>query len=165
MKMKYFAAMALLLWLGVTGWLASMVIVKPAVLRVNQAADETEVMLQTRSAIARNRQITQSLALADQGPLPGSAGPVIALSDPAAPASGAAVEELPPPPAVSMVLTASGQRSAVVNGEHVRVGQRLSSGARIRAIGPDWVRLDDPAHGRQTLSVPNRLNSFDRGSP
>lgn len=165
MKMKYFAAVALMLWLGVTGWLASMVIVKPAVLRVDPAADETEVMLQTRNAITRNKQIQQSLIDADQRPLQSGAGPVIAVSDPDARPNDTVAEELPPTPTVSMVLTASGQRSAVVNGEHVRIGQRLSSGARIRAIGTDWVHVDDPVHGRQTLVVPSRVNSSGRGSP
>lgn len=162
MKMKYFAVVALLLWLGVTGWLASMVIVKPAVLRVSHAAEETELMLQTRNAITRNKQIQQSLIQADHAPIPSGAGPVIAVSDPNARPKEALAEELPPAPTVSMVLTTSGQRSAVVNGEHVRVGQRLNSGARVRAIGADWVRVDDPVHGNQTLVVPAPIGTTAR---
>ena len=154
MKMKYFAAVALLLWLGVTGWLASMVIVKPAVLRVGHGVGETEAMTQLRLSISRNKQLQQSLESSDSYTGSAAAGPVVAIPDPTAVAQRDTPEDLPPPPSLAMVLTADGQRSAVVNGEHVRAGQRLLSGARVRAIGPDWVRVDDPVHGVQTLVVP-----------
>lgn len=62
MKIKFTAAIALALWLAVTGWLATMVIVKPAVLRLGNDADETTVMVELRGAIERNRQMQQHIA-------------------------------------------------------------------------------------------------------
>lgn len=162
MKMKYFAAVALLLWLGVTGWLASMVIVKPVVLRVGAGAEETEEMAQTRAAIARNRQIQQQLEASSGVSTLSAVGPLIALPDANARPQQALAAELPPLPSVSLVITASGYRSAVVNGEHVRVGQRVDSGARVRAIGPNWVRVDDPVHGSQTLVVADPIRPAGR---
>ena len=162
MKMKYFAAVALLLWLGVTGWLASMVIVKPAVLRASAGMGETEAMVQMRAAIAHNKHIQQQLDAVQPSAMLSGIGPLVALPDANAAERQATAENLPPAPTVSMVLTASGHRSAVVNGEHVRVGQRLDGGARIRAIGANWVRVDDPIHGQQTLVVPGSLSGTTR---
>ena len=51
MKMKYTATFALVAWLLVTGWLASMVVAKPAVLRLGNQAEETAEMAELEETI------------------------------------------------------------------------------------------------------------------
>lgn len=177
MKMKYTAALALAVWLAVAGWLASMVIAKPAVLRLGNQADETAAMAELRNGINRNRQVTESVSSLRQAiPYTGPAQTLIALpaTAPATPAvdaanspgqrgygtsgrGGASAPADLTTPMVTLVLNTDGHRSAIVNGEHVRAGSRLASGARVRAIGPDWVRIDDPSGTAQTYQVRNAL--------
>ncbi len=176
MKMKYTAALALVVWLAVAGWLASMVIAKPAVLRLGNQADETAAMAELRNGINRNRQVAESIALLRQAtPFSGAGGAVVALPSAApalpattAPAAGRGYSAMgrggsqapamePGVPMVTMVLEADGRRTAIVDGQHVRAGSRLASGARVRAIGPDWVRIDDLSGTVQTYQVRNAL--------
>ncbi|KAF1687281.1 hypothetical protein B1992_04690 [Pseudoxanthomonas broegbernensis] len=175
--MKYTAALALVVWLAVAGWLASMVIAKPAVLRLGNQAGETAAMAELRNGINRNHQVTESIAsLREATPYTGPTRALVALPPPpaAAPADagqgtaasrgygnagrtgGQAVAD-PMVPMVSLVLDTDGQRSAIVNGQYVRAGSRLANGARVRAIGPDWVRIDDPSGSAQTFQVRNVL--------
>jgi len=155
MKSKFIAPLALLLWLGVTGWLASMVATKPAVLRSNRDAEDTAAMAQVRLGIERNKQMLAAIEHLGTLGSQNAAGPLVAL----APKHDARAEALEaaqqvPPSKVSLVLSAGNSRSAVVDNQPVRVGQRLDNGARVRAIGSDWVRIDDPVRGGQTLRVP-----------
>lgn len=154
MKMKYVAILALALWLVVTGWLASMVIAKPAVLRSNQGADDTAIMAELRNSIDRNTRMGEAIARLGASDSHFSAGPLVAVAAAPTSASEAAAEEAIPPPSVSLVLSSIHGRTAFVNGEQVRAGQRLSGGGRVRAIGENWVRIDDPVHGNQTYHVP-----------
>ncbi len=152
MKMKYIAIVAIALWLGAVGWLASMVITKPAALRVNSATEETATMAELRTSIDRNKRMLASISQFSAAP--GShfnAGPIVAVA-PAQTTVQSEAEQVPPP-VVSLVLSSSGNRTAFVNGEQVRAGQRLSTGGRVRAIGNDWVRIDDPVHGNQVYRV------------
>lgn len=154
MKMKYVAILALALWLAVTGWLASMVIAKPAVLRNNQDADDTAIMAELRSGIDRNTRMREAILLLGNNDSHLSSGPMVAVAASTASDSASAAEETVPPPSVSLVLSSSHGRTAFVNGEQVRAGQRLPGGGRVRAIGENWVRIDDPVHGDQTYRVP-----------
>ncbi|KRG68672.1 hypothetical protein ABB27_07140 [Stenotrophomonas terrae] len=156
MKTKYIAALALTSWLGVTGWLSSMVVAKPAVLRLNSDVEETAEMANARLAIDANQRVKATL---DQMSVPSfyAPGPLIALA--AGPGSGPAAASGDAAPQaishqVSLVLEANGHVSAVVDGEHVRQGQRLSNGARVQAIGKGWVRLSDKDTGSQVYRVP-----------
>ena len=158
MKMKYFAALSLLVWLGVTGWLASMVITKPAALRQNQGAEETAAMAELRASVDRNKRMRESIAQLGEAQVYQSDAPLVAVAAPR-PMASDVVEAALPPPSVSLVLTSAGSRTAFVNGEQVRAGQRLSTGGRVRAIGPDWVRIDDPVHGNQTYRVPALISN------
>lgn len=146
MKSKYTAASALLAWLLVTAWLATLVIAKPAVLRQQMQQEDSARMAELRTGIGNNQR---SLALmAGLVDVAGSSAGTLPLAMPAAPAA----ESLPAqasdagdsstaPPQLSLVLLANGQRSAVIDGQVVRVGSRLHDGSRVRAIGPDWVRV------------------------
>lgn len=180
MRMKYTAAFALVAWLLVTGWLASMVIAKPAVLRMGNQAEETAEMAEFRNAIRHNQQAAAVLATlrGNQQPIVDT-GNVIALPVTAAPSSatggpgaiagygyGNATAEAgtgETAHAVSLVLVSSGRRVAVIDGQHVQVGSRLADGTRVRAIGQDWVRLADPAGNAQTYRVLNPLQSSQAG--
>ena len=176
MKMKYTAAFALVAWLLVAGWLASMVIAKPAVLRMGNQAEETAAMAELRNAINRNRQAVAALATLRDSQFPVvDTGNVVALPvAAAAPASGprgatagygnggteagADVAH-----AISLVLVSNGRRVAVIDGQYVQIGSRLADGTRVRAIGQDWVRLADPAGNQQTYRVLNPLQPAQAG--
>ncbi len=115
MKIKFIAAFALVVWLAVTGWLATMVVVKPAVLQLGNDADETAAMVELRGAIAHNQKMqAQVERLRSSAPI-GDGQPLLALP-------------LATPPA---------------------------SGARVDAIGPDWVRIRNAAGELATLPVPS----------
>ena len=159
MKMKYVAILALALWLAVTGWLASMVIAKPAVLRNNQDADDTAIMAELRSGIDRNTRMREAIIrLATNDSFPGT-GPMVAVAAPTTTDGKTPAEEVVPPPSVSLVLSSIHGRTAFVNGEQVRAGQRLPSGGRVRSIGENWVRIDDPVHGDQIYRVPGPIGA------
>lgn len=176
MKMKYTAASALLAWLLVVGWLASMVIAKPAVLRLGNQAEETAEMAELRNGIARNRQTAAAIATLRDAAFPVADGNGVIALPVAAPVSTASVAgtttgnqagaepgAAPAARALSLVLVTNGRRVAVVDGQYVQVGSRLADGTRVRAIGQDWVRLDDAAGTRQTLRVLNPLQPVQGG--
>jgi len=171
MKMKYTAAFALVAWLLVAGWLASMVIAKPAVLRMGNQAEETAAMAELRNAINRNRQAVAALATLRDSQFPVvDTGNVVALPVASAPTTaaggrgttagygnGGAEAGADVAHAISLVLVSNGRRVAVIDGQYVQIGSRLADGTRVRAIGQDWVRLADPAGNLQTYRVVNPL--------
>lgn len=175
MKTKYVAAFALLAWLLVAAWLSSMVIAKPAVLRVGNQADESAEMLELRNRITRNRQTLEALAslrgnqvhLVNALPVAvPAAAPMVATSPGHAPAGmHGATGESAGEHAVSVVLVTNGRRSAVVDGQHVGVGSRLGNGSRVVSIGTDWVRIVDASREARTYHVPNPLAPGQAGSP
>ena len=165
MKSKYTAATALLVWLLVTGWLATLVIAKPAVLRQSPTPEETARMAELRAAIANNQRSQQLVAsLAGSGTY-SRIGPAVAL--PALPSVAAVVpggagmadnrapadEQTLPAPRLSAVIQTDGVRSAIIDGQVVRTGSRLSDGSRVRAIGDDWVRAQYAAGSSHVLRV------------
>jgi len=162
MKIKFIAAIALVVWLAVTGWLATMVVVKPAVLQLGNDADETAAMVELRAAIARNQQMQAQVERLRRGAPVGDGQPLLALPLATPPASEAgpssalaAGAESDTAHSVSLVLIADGRRSAVIDGQRVQRGSRLAGGARVLAIGPDWVRIRNAAGEQTTLPVPS----------
>ncbi|MQP77129.1 hypothetical protein CQ393_14695 [Stenotrophomonas sp. MYb238] len=162
--MKFTAAFALAVWLVVTGWLATMVIVKPAVLHLGNDADETAEMAQLRGAIEHNRQMQERVALLRQSAYTDGNQPLLALpsAPPTATDGGAAAPRGatgtsgdPSTHTVSVVLVANGQRSAIIDGRHVRAGTRLADGSRVAAIGADWVRIESSDGARAVHAVPS----------
>ena len=173
MKMKHTAALALAAWLLVTGWLASMVIAKPAVLRLGNQAEDTAAMAELRNAIGRNHKAMEGIGALRVATVPyqGSlvALPMVATNTPGM--AGATASEVSaeapidiPEPQLSMVLDAGGRRVAVFNGEQVRLGTRLNDGSRVRAIGPDWISVSDSDGKRTTHRVRSQFESLVRGS-
>lgn len=159
MKMKFTAAIALAIWLAVTGWLATMVIAKPAILHLGNDADETSAMAELRAAIARNTQARERTATLRRSVHAGDGRALLALPSSSAPAAplasasarawtGSTTQGAPTgeaaPLQVSMVLDANGRRTAIVDGQRVRAGSRLADGSRVRAIGADRVRIMRP---------------------
>lgn len=176
MKTKYIAALALATWLLVTLWLASMVIAKPAVLRLNGQAEETATMAELRTAIARNQQVLATLpALRSLPTVSAAPGQLVALPVTAAPGDASTMASLiggnAAPDAMeaghrlSMVLIANGRRTAVMDGQHVRSGTRLRDGSRIAGIGPDWVRVIQPDGKPQVYRIRNPLLDAAGGAP
>ena len=166
MKSKYTAATALLVWLLVTGWLATLVIAKPAVLRQSPTQEDTARMAELRAAIANNQSSQQLLASLASTGTQGSIGPVVALPALASVANATAGDaglasasvqagddQVVPAPRLSAVIQTDGQRSAIIDGQVVRIGSRLSDGSRVRAIGHDWVRAQYAAGSSYVLRV------------
>ena len=155
MKAKFIAAAALALWLAVTAWLATMVVVKPAVLHLGGDADDTMEMAGLRTAIERNRSMQARIDALRPTGLPGSHQPLVAVPaarlDPEQAPGGVSpvgygygAADLTPAAAaldVTLVMSTDGRRSAIVDGQHVRVGSRLDDGSRVRAIDGGGVRL------------------------
>ena len=162
MKIKFIAAFALVVWLAVTGWLATMVVVKPAVLQLGNDADETAAMVELRGAIAHNQKMQAQVERLRRSVPIGDGQPLLALPLATPPASEggpssalAGGAETQAAHSVSLVLVANGRHSAVVDGQRVQRGSRLASGARVDAIGPDWVRIRNAAGELATLPVPS----------
>lgn len=153
MKMKYTAAIALAIWLAVTGWLATMVIAKPAILHLGNEADETPAMAELRAAVERNRRareqtpVLRRTVFTDDG-RPLVALPTLAGSGSAYAGGGAGIglnaDGADAPLDVSMVLDTDGRRMAIIDGTRVRVGSRLADGSRVRAIASGRVRIVRP---------------------
>lgn len=172
MKMKYTAALALAAWLLVVGWLASMVVAKPAVLRIGNQAEDSAAMVELRNAIARNRktmdgigtlrdrgmpyQASQSLIALPTGVADDAVAGEIAASTTSAQA--AAVE-----PHLSLVLDTGSTRIAIFNGEQVRRGSRLADGGRVHAIGPDWISVSGTDRKRNVYRVRPQFETFPTG--
>lgn len=161
MKAKFIAAAALASWLAVTGWLATMVVAKPAVLHLGTDAEETMEMAGLRSAIERNRGVQARIGALQPTGLPGTRTPLVAVAPPRL--APAALPGMPtsagygdvhggldaaataaPALDVTLVMSTDGRRSAIVDGQHVRVGSRLDDGTRVRAIDAGGVRLQRP---------------------
>jgi hypothetical protein len=174
MKMKFTAAFALVAWMLVAGWLASMVIAKPAALRLGNQVEDTAAMADLRNAIARNRKAMEGMGtLRGLAPAYQSQEPLVALpaTDPAA-IAGATASEIAagsqppaPEPQLSMVLDAGGRRVALFHGEQVRPGSRLANGDRVRAIGPDWISVSGPDGKRTIHHVRSQFEPPTGGSP
>lgn len=165
MKKKYIAMTALTVWLGVSGWLASMVIVKPAVLFLGNNAEESPQAAQLRASINRNRQVlelasrlrpvTGMSASESLIALPPVAEAAPAITHGAATAPGAFADTA----SVSMILVTNGRSSAVVNGQPVKAGSRLDDGSRVLAIGRDWVRVRTADGETSVLKVRNPIQT------
>lgn len=162
MKKKYIAMTALVCWLGVSGWLASMVVAKPAVLFLGNNAEESSEAARLRASIQRNKLVldmagklrpqprfegAQLIAVPDRN----ATGSIDAAGNTSTPS-----EALPFVPAsLSLVVTAGGRSTAVINGTPVRQGSRLDDGTRVLSIGTNWARVRDPAGNVSTLRVRN----------
>lgn len=162
MKIKFIAAIAIAIWLAVTGWLATMVVVKPAVLQLGNDADETAAMVELRAAVAHNQRMQAQVERLRRSVSVGDGQPLLALPLATPPASEAGPSsalaggtETEAAHNVSLVLITDGRHSAVVDGQRVQRGSRLAGGARVVAIGPDWVRISNAAGEQTTLPVPS----------
>lgn len=162
MKSKYTAASALLAWLLVTGWLATLVIAKPAVLRQQAQQEDSARMAELRAGIDNNQRSLALMAnLVDVAATGAGSMPLAMPSPPSVdslPAqAGASDDGSAAQPQLSLVLLANGQRSAVIDGQVVRVGSRLHDGSRVRAIGNDWVRVQWAGGASQTHRLQSPL--------
>lgn len=81
--------------------------------------------------------------------IPDPTRPAVAMPPPAA--DGATVDAPAPALVLQSTLVSPRQRSAIINGQRYRLGERVGD-ARIEAIGRGWVRLATPT-GRQELRL------------
>src|SRR5690606_28823143 len=120
----------------VTGWLATMVIAKPAILHLGNNAEETPAMAELRAAVQRNQQAREQTASLRRAVFADGGRPLLALPTANADSGSGAWQATRTPggdytgePAaldVSMVLVADGRRLAIIDGQPVRAGSRLA---------------------------------------
>ncbi len=173
MKKKYIAMVALAGWIGVTAWLASMVIVKPAVLFLGNNLDESTEAAQLRAAVQRNKAVLE-VAGKLRAPAPATTGadlialPRQTVSSPVLEGGMDALGDLDSGPAsptrLSLIIRARGVTSAIVDGERVQVGSRLPGGVRVTAIGDTWLRLRHVDGSVQTLKLPGIAGGAPAGA-
>lgn len=161
MRLKYAAAVSLLVWLGVVAWMATMVIAKPAVMRTRAGTTEPPVMNELRNGIGRNQRAGQALAALQAGvPVSGESAIALSARGRLDPDTGDALRvdpddavALAAEPVVSLIVSSGTRRRALIDGRYVGPGARLDGGARVRAIGFDWVAIEDARSGRRILRV------------
>lgn len=173
MRKKYIAMLALAGWIGVTAWLASMVIVKPAVLFLGNDLDESAEAIQLRAAVQRNRAVLEAAGkLRTPAPAAMGAGLVAVPRQMAGPPAleqdgtvpGGSDDGAAAPMRLSLVIHAQGVASAIVDGNRVQAGSRLPGGSRVTAIGGTWVRLRHTDGSVQTLRQPELAGGSPAGA-
>jgi len=162
--MKYFAMALGVILLGEA---VLFLLFKPTALPVSLASSETgPEARELKSLEARVKNLHTLLAAVDDMRFASSdqtGEPIVAWRDvPSQPDqemdakhAGKGESALPPERKLTLIFTSGQDRSAMINGTYVRVGDRLPDGAKVVAIRPEAVVLVD-AYGRHVLSPPPR---------
>ncbi|HAI58824.1 MAG TPA: hypothetical protein DCM32_02980 [Xanthomonadaceae bacterium] len=162
MRPKHYAALALLAWLAVVGWVGSMVAGKPRAFVGGFGDADAVVAGQIQLEIQRVEQVRTALqALAAAAPPPAQAAGVVAepppmpgTEDGAGPGTALAAVSRPGDRVVSLILSgASIATRAIVDGRMVGPGTRLDDGAIVRSIGPRSVRIEEADGTQRTLAL------------
>lgn len=158
MKLKYSAAVALLLWLGVVAWVSAMIVAKPSVRRAFGNDSDSAQIAQLQVELGKNRNLLAMLDKLLAGTTDVDAAPVIATPTAGATTNldpdGNSADVAPVVHVLSLILTSDKGRRAQVDGQWASLGQRLEDGSRLRQIGAAHVVLEDPAGQRITLRMP-----------
>ncbi len=169
MRQKHFAALALVIWLGVVAWVSSMVVVKPQVFGGQSLEADGAVAEQIRRELQQADQMRAALATLNAPVRTAAVGQIVALPPTMAQAEAEAVTIDGSPLAepgvrvVSFIISGDSVASrAMIDGKIVGRGARLSDGTVVRSIGSQAVRLEDSSGQIQTLEV--RLPSDPRNS-
>jgi hypothetical protein len=164
MKQKQFAALALAAWLGVVGWVGSMILAKPQAFPAGFSDTDDSLAAQIQLEIQQSEQVGAALT-ALEAPKPALASASIIALTPAAPsvaataAGGATTTDgvaagAPAERVVSFILSGAGLASrAMIDGVLVGAGARLGDGAVVRSIGPRTVVIRDAEGVLHTLTV------------
>lgn len=157
MKTKHYATLALAAWTGMVTWVGMLVVDKPVVLGPQQADEDGAVTAQLQQQIAQADRLRQGLQRLAGAPVRPAAGRLLeetaAAPSPAEGAEAGAPAPAHAPRTLSLILTVDRERRAIIDGELVQRGSRLEDGARVLAIGSDWVRLQDADGQTQTLRL------------
>lgn len=163
MKQKQYAALALLAWLGVVGWVGSMILAKPQAFAGSMAQADATVAAQIELEIQRVQRTRDALTAMQPTGLSVAATDVIALppetttledgsvvsANPSAP-----LDAPPPPRVVSFIISGAGMRSrAMIDGVLVSPGERLADGAIVRRIDARSVRIEDSEGKQHTIAL------------
>ena len=157
MKHKHAAVVALAAWLGVVGWVGAMIVAKPTAFGGYSADGDAAAAAELQQRILHNENTRAALAALRSVRGAASPAPLVAPAPSAAEIEAealAAIEGAPGAPApqarvLSMIISSNRLQQAVIDGELVARGAELADGSRVRAIGSNWVRLED-ARGRAT---------------
>lgn len=160
MKLKHSAVLALVLWLGVVAWVGAMIVAKPTVFGRYGADSDAASAAALQQQVVHNDEMRRALsrmAALRRGtmtevavaPAPSAAeAEALALA-----ASGAAPVRTAPAHVLSLIVSSDRLQQAVIDGELVARGAQLEDGLRVRAIGTNWVRLQDAKGRTQTLTL------------
>jgi hypothetical protein len=154
-KRKYYALLALALWLGVATWVGAMILAKPRVQARFDDEDASAQLAQLQAGVARNAQMLGVLEHLETQPV--ASGRALLAVEPA-PAAGQALADGrfdgPAPRQLTLLLSTDGRRRALIDGQWVAPGARLADGSRVRAIGRDRVLLETAAGETVTVLMP-----------
>lgn len=159
MKQKQFAALALAAWLGVVGWVGTMILGKPQAFPPSYAETDNAMAAQIGLEIQQADALALALTALESPPRAVTGTAIIAVPPKAAPAvdpatglaaSGAssAATSLDAAPAaprvVSMIISGVGlSPRAMIDGTLVGPGARLGDGAVVRRIEARAVHIRD----------------------
>lgn len=182
MKPKQFALVALVGWLGVAGWVGSMILAKPQAFPTGSAEADGALAAQIELDIQQAEALGASLTSLQQAPRGPAAAAIIALppqrgsdmADTDAPSAAgggfavAAEEAGPAPRVVSFIISGAGMApQAMIDGVLVGTGARLADGAVVRRIDPRAVLIRDREGHTHTLAVrvPGEAEPPKEGTP
>lgn len=162
MKQKQFAALSLMAWLAVVGWVGSMILVKPQAFPAGFAEADGAVAAQIQREIQQADALGAALGVLQATPRGMGEATIIAM--PPTPvaadlAAGAAsptgtLEGGPAPRVVSLILSGAGIAArAMIDGVLVGTGARLDDGAVVRRIEPRTVLIRDTEGVMHTLAL------------
>lgn len=154
MKLKHSALFALAVWAGIVVWIGFMVVAKPKVFTGYAGDDESGAAALLQQQIAHATRLKDALG-ALSAPRLLAMDRAIVANPPARGAQDAlAADGGTGPLQVSMIIATDRTRRALVGGELVRRGSRLADGSIVRAIGSDWVRIEDATGLPMILKMP-----------
>ncbi|MDG2526204.1 hypothetical protein P6166_12645 [Stenotrophomonas sp. HITSZ_GD] len=155
MKLKHYALLALALWLGVAVWVGAMILAKPRVQARFDDEDASAQLAQLQMGVERNRQLLGVLEGLERQPVGG--GEALLAVQPASAAGQLSADggfDQIAPRQLTLLLNTDGRRRALIDGQWVATGARLSDGSRVRAIGRDRVLLETAAGETLTVLMP-----------
>lgn len=157
MKLKYSASLALALWLCVVAWVSAMIVAKPTVQRNYVDDDGSAAIAQLQNNINNNRRVLAKLE--ELRAVDGLRGQGLAVASAPAEASGASPDSGRSGAPVSghrlsMIVSTGKGRRALVDGQLAAPGTRLADGSLLRAIGDDYVRIEDRNGQTRTVRMP-----------
>lgn len=162
MKQKQFAALSLVAWLAVVGWVGSMILAKPQAFSAGFAEADGALAAQIQLEIQQADALAVALGAIQTSPRRADEPSIIALPPTPEEAglvtgtgstAGTAADETATR-VVSLIISGAGMVSrAMIDGVLVETGARLGDGAVVRRIEPRTVLIRDTEGVTHTLAL------------